>query len=91
MSMQRRTSRLRRTTRPALAALAACTVGGCYAGFDTIDNRVDDLLSEASGELGPEGAPAPVVDAWGHISVDEEMLDDKNPPTVNPPASEMEY
>ena len=91
MIMQCRPSIFRRTIRPALAALAACTVGGCYAGFDTIDDRVDDLLSEASGELGPEGAPAPVVDAWGHITVDEEMLDEKNPPTFNPPASEMEY
>ena len=91
MNMQPRTLLLSRSIGSVLTAVTICTIGGCYAGFDTIDNRVDNLLSEASGELGPEGAPAPVVDAWGHITVDDEMLDDKNPPTFNPPASEMEY
>ena len=89
--MPHASSSLPRRAAPALAAVVACSVGGCYAGFNTIDKRVDSLLQEASGELGPEGAPAPVVDAWGHITVDEEVLDEKNPPTYNPPASEMEY
>jgi len=76
--------------RGALLLLVMCCLGGCYAGFNTIDNRVNTLLEEASGDLG-EGAPAPQVDAWGHITADEEVLDEKHPPTFNPDANDMVY
>lgn len=69
---------------------AACTLGGCYAGFNTIDNRVNNLLEDASGDLG-EGAPPPNVDSWSHITASEEVLDEKQPPTFNPDADEMVY
>lgn len=72
------------------AFMAMCVLGGCYAGFNTIDTRVNTLLEEASGDLG-QGAPAPQVDAWGHITADEEVLDEKHPPTYNPDAGEMVY
>ena len=69
---------------------ASCALGGCYAGFNTIDNRVNNLLEDASGDLG-EGAPPPNVDSWSHITANEEVLDEKQPPTFNPEADEMVY
>ena len=73
-----------------LVTFALGSLGGCYAGFNTIDSRVNRLLEDASGDLG-SGAPVPTVDSWGHITVSEEMLDEKHPPTWNPAADEMIY
>lgn len=70
--------------------LAVMVLAGCNPGFNTIDSRVDQLLLGASSNLG-EGAPAPQVDEWAHVTVSEEMMDTKHPATWNPSAEDFVY
>lgn len=80
----------------AVAATALCCIAliqglaGCYAGFNTIDHRVNTLLADKSENLG-EGAPAPQVNSYEGISISTEDMDDKHPTTWNPSADQLSY
>ena len=80
----------------AFAATAATGIAciqlltGCYAGFKTIDHRVNALLVENSENLG-DGAPAPRVNSYEQLSSTEEDMDNKQPSTWNPSADQLTY
>ena len=48
-------------------------LGGCYASFSQIDDRVSRLLDESSGEM--NAVAAPVTESWGQNTLSNGTLD----------------
>ncbi|MCI0630784.1 MAG: TolC family protein [Phycisphaerales bacterium] len=64
---------------------------GCESGYQRIDRRVDALVREASGELGPDAPPPKgVLPPKADASPSDELYRER-PPTVNPSASELKF
>jgi outer membrane protein TolC len=79
-----------------LALIAAAYVviaSGCGSGIERIDHRVDRLLAEGSGSLGPDAYP-PAVPAppsqSGRVTLRSPAANER-PATVNPPATELNF
>ena len=64
-------------------------LGGCYASFSQIDDRVSRLLDESSGEM--NAVAAPVTESWAQNTLSNGTLDTPDPPTYNPPVGELMF
>ena len=71
------------------AIIMACMLGGCYASFSRIDDRVEALLDDSTGEIAGDAVPAP--QAWADSTLSNGTLDTPLPPTFNPAGSSFEF
>ena len=72
-------------------AVSLAVATGCGNNFQKIDRRVDQLLVDSSATLGPDAmAPAYSLPISNGRASDSEMTAER-PPTVNPPASEINF
>lgn len=98
MKVMDSSSTIKRRLHGRAATIAVLTLAcGCESSFQKIDRRVDALLRQASGELGPDAA-LPGAAAGGGSTLRVESYDaesrattlySEQPPTINPAADEL--
>lgn len=76
-----------------LWVLAAVAAAGCRSGFDRIDHRVQELISESSQRLGEDAYPPRpgAAPTQPPSQVDRGDSTQHVPPTVNPSARELTF
>lgn len=73
-----------------LLLLAGGALTSCSGGMEAIDARTRRLLMERSAQLdGDTAAPAPRT--YPDVDLGRQRLSDTSPPSVNPPASSLEF